>query len=144
MPIEGQYEPSPWKFAADQVRLYEESGGMEGTMLQGKPCVILTTLGRHSGNVRKTPLMRVEHEGAYVVVASLGGAPRHPVWYYNVVAHPDVTLQDGPSVYELRARVLAGDEKAQWWKHAVDAYPPYADYQAKTERVIPVFVLEPR
>ena len=144
MAIEGQYEPSPLKFAADQVKVYEESGGREGTTLQGKPVVIVTSKGRRSGNVRKTPLMRVEHDGSYAVVASMGGAPRHPVWYFNLVANPDVTVQDGPDIYEMRARELEGDEKREWWKRAVAAWPAYDDYQAKTERAIPVFVLEPR
>jgi deazaflavin-dependent oxidoreductase (nitroreductase family) len=132
------------QFAADQVRLYEESGGTEGTTLQGKPVIILTSKGRHTGKIRKTPLMRVEHDGQYAVVASLGGAPRHPVWYYNLVANPDVTLQDGPNVHDLRARRIDGEEKATWWARAVAAWPAYDDYQKRTERVIPVFVLEPR
>jgi deazaflavin-dependent oxidoreductase (nitroreductase family) len=142
VPIEGEYVPSPWKFAADQVALYEATGGAEGGTLQDKPVIILTTRGRRTGNVRKTPLMRVEHAGTYAVVASLGGAPKHPVWYHNIVASPEVTLQDGPNVYELRAREVDGDEKALWWKRAVEAWPAYADYQAKTERQIPVLVLE--
>jgi deazaflavin-dependent oxidoreductase (nitroreductase family) len=132
------------QFAADQVRLYEDSGGTEGTTLQGKPVIILTSKGRHTGKIRKTPLMRVEHGGKYAVVASLGGAPRHPVWYYNLVANPDVTLQDGPNVYELHAREVDGEEKRTWWTHAVEAWPAYDDYQKRTDRVIPVFVLEPR
>ncbi len=144
MPLEGEYAPSPWSFAADQVEMYEKSGGTEGTELQGAKVVILTTRGRHSGKIRKTPLMRVEHDGKYAVVASLGGAPKHPVWYYNLVAHPEVTLQDGPDVYEMKARELTGAERDEWWKYAVAAWPAYDDYQAKTERVIPVFVLEPR
>ncbi len=143
MTIQGQYEPSPWKFAADQVAAYEATGGVEGATLQGKPVIILTTRGRHSGKVRKTPLMRVEHEGAYAVVASMGGAPKHPVWYLNMIAAPDVTLQDGPSVYQMRAREVHGDEKARWWAVAVAAWPAYADYQTKTDRQIPVVVLEP-
>ena len=143
MTIQGQYEPSPWKFAADQVAAYEATGGVEGATLQGKPVIILTTRGRHSGKVRKTPLMRVEHEGAYAVVASMGGAPKHPVWYLNMIAAPDVTLQDGPNVYQMRAREVHGDEKARWWAVAVAAWPAYADYQTKTDRQIPVVVLEP-
>src|SRR5438552_14304023 len=144
MALEGEYAPSPWSFAADQVELYETSGGTEGTELQGAAVVILTTRGRRTGKIRKTPLMRVEHEGTYAVVASLGGAPKHPVWYYNLVSNPDVTLQDGPKVFEMKARELTGTERAEWWKRATDAWPPYDDYQAKTERIIPVFVLEPR
>ena len=143
MPIEGQYEPSPWKVAADQVRLYEATGGAEGATLQGKPVVILTTKGRRSGNVRKTPLMRVEHEGAYAVVASMGGAPKHPVWYLNAIADADVTVQDGPNVREMRAREVHGDEKALWWARALETWPAYRDYQEKTGRIIPVLVLEP-
>jgi len=142
MPMQGEYEPSPWKFAADQVALYEATGGTEGGTLQGKPVVILSTRGRHSGKVRKTPLMRVEHNGTYAVVASMGGAPKHPVWYLNLTASPAVTLQDGPNVYELVAREVYGDEKARWWALAVDAWPAYAEYQAKTDRQIPVVVLE--
>ena len=138
------YAPSPVKFVADQVARYEATGGREGGELMGKPVVILTTTGRKTGAVRKTPLMRVEHDGRYAVVASLGGAPRHPVWYYNIVANPDVRLQDGATVHEMRAREVTGDEKAEWWARAVAAWPAYADYQAKTERTIPVFVLEPR
>ena len=143
MPVTGDYEPSPFKFAADQVALYERTGGKEGNTLQGKPIVILTTRGRHSGKIRKSPLMRVEDNGTYAVVASLGGAPKHPVWYLNLRESPNVTLQDGPTVYELTAREVAGEEKARWWKIAVEAWPAYADYQAKTDRQIPVIVLEP-
>ena len=144
MPLEGEYEPSPAGWVRNQVQKYEESGGTEGTELNGMPVVILWTKGRHSGKLRKTPLMRVEHDGTYAVVASIGGAPKHPVWYFNVVADPDVTLQDGPNIYDLRAREVTGEEKAEWWKHATAAYPPYDDYQARTDRQIPVFVLEPR
>ena len=142
MAIEGAYEPSPWKFASDQVAQYEATGGVEGALLMGKPTIILTTRGRHSGKVRKTPLMRVEHDGAYAIVASMGGAPKHPVWYLNVIASPTVTLQDGPTVYEMRAREVHGEEKARWWRYAVAAWPPYEEYQAKTDRQIPVVVLE--
>jgi len=142
MPIQGDYEPSAWKFAADQVALYEATGGVEGGALQGKPVIILTTRGRHSGKVRKTPLMRVEHNGTYAIVASMGGAPKHPVWYLNVIASPGVTLQDGPNVYEMLAREVQGDEKARWWALAVAAWPAYAEYQTKTDRQIPVVVLE--
>jgi deazaflavin-dependent oxidoreductase (nitroreductase family) len=143
MQIPGEYEPSPLKFAADQVALYEATGGVEGGTLQGKPVIILSTRGRHSGKVRKTPLMRVEHGGVYAVVASMGGAPRHPVWYLNVIASPKVTLQDGPTVQEMNAREVRDQEKARWWELAVAAWPAYADYQAKTDRQIPLVVLEP-
>jgi deazaflavin-dependent oxidoreductase (nitroreductase family) len=144
MSIEGGYAPSPLKFAADQVELYEKSGGREGTTLQGKPVVIVTMRGRKSGLIRKAPVMRVEHDGVYAVVASMGGAPKHPVWYHNLVANPDVTLQDGPDVYEMRVREVHGNEKAAWWARAVEAWPAYADYQQRTERQIPVLVLERR
>jgi len=143
VPIQGDYEPSPWKFVADQVALYEATGGAEGGTLQDKPVVILTTRGRRSGKVRKTPLMRVEHDGTYAVVASMGGAPKHPVWYLNVTASPAVTLQDGPNVYDMAAREVQGEEKARWWARAVGAWPAYAEYQTKTDRQIPVIVLEP-
>jgi deazaflavin-dependent oxidoreductase (nitroreductase family) len=144
MAVQGEYAASPLKFAADQVELYERSGGAEGNLLMGKPVVILTTLGRRSGKVRKTPLMRVERDGVYAVVASMGGAPKHPVWYLNIVASPEVTLQDGASVYEMSAREVHGDEKARWWAVACEAWPAYADYQARTSREIPVVVLEGR
>ncbi|KPI22216.1 hypothetical protein OK074_1054 [Actinobacteria bacterium OK074] len=144
MPLEGEYEPSPAQWVREQVELYESSGGTEGTTLMdtGMPVVILTTRGARSGKIRKTPLMRVEHDGVYAVVASQGGAPKHPVWYHNIVGDPHVELQDGPVKQELTAREVTGEEKAQWWKRAVAAFPPYADYQTKTDREIPVFVLE--
>jgi deazaflavin-dependent oxidoreductase (nitroreductase family) len=145
MPLEGEYEPSPWDLIADQVRRYEESGGTEGSTLDGQPCVILTTRGRRSGKLRKSPLMRVEHEGSYAVVASLGGAPKHPVWYLNLLANPtDVTIQDGANVIDVCAREVEGDEKAAWWARSVAVWPSYDQYQASTDRVIPVVVLEPR
>ncbi|OIJ68923.1 nitroreductase family deazaflavin-dependent oxidoreductase [Streptomyces mangrovisoli] len=144
MPLEGEYEPSPAQWVRDQVELYESSGGTKGTTLMdtGLPVIVLTTLGARSGKIRKTPLMRVEHDGSYAVVASQGGAPTHPVWYHNVKADPRVELQDGPVKQDMVAREITGDEKAQWWERAVKAYPPYADYQKKTSREIPVFVLE--
>ncbi len=142
MPLEGEYEPSPTAWVRDQVDLYERSGGTEGTTLQGRPVVVLTSRGAKSGKLRKTPVMRVEHGGRYAVVASLGGAPKHPVWYFNVQADPHVELQDGPSKWDMTAREVTGEEKAEWWKRAVEAYPPYEDYQKKTSREIPVFVLE--
>ncbi|NKQ23498.1 nitroreductase family deazaflavin-dependent oxidoreductase [Streptomyces galbus] len=145
MPLEGEYEPSPEQWVRDQVELYESSGGTEGTTLRdtGLPVIVLTTRGAKSGKIRKTPLMRVEHEGRYAVVASQGGAPKHPVWYHNVKADPHVELQDGPDRRDYRAREVTGAEKADWWERAVAAYPPYAEYQTKTDREIPVFVLEP-
>ena len=145
MPLEGEYEPSPAQWVREQVELYESSGGTKGTTLRdtGLPVVVLTTLGARSGKLRKTPVMRVEHEGRYAAVASLGGAPRHPVWYHNIRAHPRVELQDGPVRRDMTAREITGEEKAEWWKRAVEAFPPYAEYQQKTDREIPVFVLEP-
>lgn len=145
MPLEGEYEPSPTQWVREQVELYESSGGTEGTTLMdtGMPVILLTTLGAKSGSIRKTPLMRVEHDGRYAAVASLGGAPKHPVWYHNVKADPRVELQDGPAKRDFRAREVTGAEKDEWWERAVAAYPPYADYQKKTDRVIPLFVLEP-
>jgi deazaflavin-dependent oxidoreductase (nitroreductase family) len=143
MALEGEYEPSPEQWVRDQVTSYEATGGAEGNLLRGKPVVILTTVGAKSGKLRKTPLMRVEHDGTYAVVASLGGAPRHPVWYHNIVADPHVALQDGPEPRDMTAREVTGDEKAQWWERADEAWPDYASYQKKTDRQIPVFLLEP-
>jgi len=142
MPLTGEYVPSPSNWSAKQAQEIESSGGTRGTTLNGRPVVLLTTKGAKTGKLRKTPLMRVELDGVYAVVASLGGAPRHPVWYYNVKAHPYVELQDGPQKWDMQAREVTGEEKALWWERAVEAYPPYADYQAKTDREIPVFVLE--
>jgi deazaflavin-dependent oxidoreductase (nitroreductase family) len=143
MSLVEEYEPSPWDFVADQVRLYESTGGREGAVLEGRPTVILTTRGRRSGKVRKSPLMRVEHDGTYAVVASMGGAPKHPVWYLNLVADPHVTLQDGDKVRDYIARTASPEERREWWPRATEAWPPYDEYQAKTEREIPVVILEP-
>jgi len=143
MPVDGHYEPSAWAPIADQVALYESTNGTEGATLEGKPVIILTTRGRKSGAVRKTPLMRVEHDGRYVVVASMGGAPQHPVWYLNLVADPHVTLQDGATVTELRARTATPEERSVWWPRAAAAWPAYDDYQKNTDREIPVVILEP-
>lgn len=145
MPLQGEYEPSPTRWVRKQVELYESSGGTQGTTLQGSnmPVVVLTSRGARSGKLRKTPVMRVEHEGRYAAVASLGGSPRHPVWYFNIKADPHVELQDGPVKQDMIAREVTGQEKADWWERAVAAYPAYADYQKKTDREIPVFVLEP-
>jgi F420H(2)-dependent quinone reductase len=144
MPVKGEYEPSTQKWVRDQVELYESSGGTKGLTLRdtGQPVVIITNVGARSGKVRKTPLMRVEHEGRYAAVASQGGAPKHPRWYYNFLADPLVELQDGPERHDYIARELSGEERAQWWERAVAAFPPYAEYQRKTDRQIPVFVLE--
>jgi F420H(2)-dependent quinone reductase len=143
MPLEGEYEPSTQQWVRDQVETIERSGGTEGTTLRGLPVVVITNLGAKSGKLRKTPLMRVEHDGSYAAVASKGGAPEHPVWYYNLVANPHVELQDGPAKQDMTARLVTGDERAAWWERAVAAYPDYADYQTKTDREIPVFVVEP-
>ena len=120
-----------------------ESGGTDGTELQGKPVILLTTVGAKTGKIRKTPLMRVEHGGEYAVVASLGGAPKNPVWYHNIKAHPRVELQDGTVNKDYEAREVFDGEKAAWWERAVAAWPDYANYQTKTDRQIPVFVLTP-
>ncbi len=142
MTIEGEYEPSPWDWVSTQVEQYEASGGRKANtfMETGLPIIIVTTRGNKSGKLRKTPLMRVEHNGEYALVASVGGAPKNPVWYYNLVAEPDVTIQDGPEPFAARVREVSGDERAEWWDRAVAAYPPYAEYQTNTTRVIPVFV----
>ncbi|TNC16633.1 nitroreductase family deazaflavin-dependent oxidoreductase [Georgenia sp. 311] len=142
MPLDGEYAPSPATRAREQAELYERTGGKEGGTLGGRPVVILTSRGARTGKLRKTPLMRVEHDGAYLVVASMGGAPKHPVWYHNLVAHPEVELQDGAEKWDMTARELSGEEREVWWERAVAAFPPYADYQERTERVIPILLLE--
>lgn len=144
MPLDGEYEPSPAGWVRDQVELYEGSGGTQGTTLRdtGLPVVIVTNRGARTGKLRKTPLMRVEHEGVYAAVASQGGAPTHPVWYVNLLADPHVELRDREQVWDMRARLVSGEERAEWWERAVAAFPPYASYQERTEREIPVFVLE--
>jgi len=143
MPLTGDYEPSTSDWARENAELYMSSGGTEGTELKGKAVILLTTVGAKTGKIRKTPLMRVEHDGEYAVVASLGGAPKNPVWYYNIKAHPQVELQDGTTSGAYEAREIFGDEKATWWERAVQAWPDYAEYQQKTDRQIPVFVLQP-
>jgi deazaflavin-dependent oxidoreductase (nitroreductase family) len=145
MPLDGEYVPSSQQWVRDQVELYESSGGTKGTTLRdtGLPVVIITNRGAVSGKIRKTPLMRVEHEGSYAAVASQGGAPTHPTWYANLLAHPHVEVQDGPQKWDMQAREVHGEEREQWWERAVAAFPSYADYQRKTERQIPVLVLEP-
>lgn len=143
MAIEGEYAPSPADFVREQVELYESTNGAEGGTMGGRPVIILTSKGNRTGKVRKTPLMRVEHDGRYAVVASMGGAPQHPVWYHNLVGDPHVELQDGATKQSMMARELTGDERDVWWERAVEAWPDYAEYQTKTDRVIPVFVLEP-
>jgi deazaflavin-dependent oxidoreductase (nitroreductase family) len=141
MPLTGEYEPSTADWARRQVDLYESSGGTEGTTLRGMPVIVLTSVGAKSGKLRKTALMRVEHDGEYAVVASLGGAPKNPVWYFNLLANPHVELQDGPVKRDFTAREVTGDERSVWWARAVAAYPDYADYQERTSRQIPVLVL---
>jgi deazaflavin-dependent oxidoreductase (nitroreductase family) len=143
MPLSGDYEPSTSDWAREQAEKIMESGGAEATELQGKPVILLTSIGAKSGKIRKTPLMRVEHNGEYAVVASLGGAPQNPVWYHNVKKNPRVELQDGPTSGDYDAREVFDDEKATWWERAVAVWPDYAEYQKKTDRQIPVFVLSP-
>ena len=143
MPLAGTYEPSPWSIVADQVELYESSGGTDGLLLEGKPCVILWTTGRKSGLLRKTPLMRVADGEHYAVVASMGGAPQSPVWYVNLKHDAHVSLQDGPVLRDYLAREATDDEKAAWWARATEVWPAYDTYQASTDRVIPLIVLDP-
>ena len=143
MPLTGEYEPSPSDWARDQAELFERSGGTQGTTLRGMPIIVMTSVGARSEKLRKTPLMRVEHGGEYAVVASLGGAPKHPVWYHNLQQNPHVELQDGQVKRDYLAREVVGEEKVAWWERAVAAYPDYADYQKKTTREIPVLVLTP-
>ena len=141
--LQGDYEPSPSQWVRDQVAEYEASGGQRANTLldTGMPIVVVTTRGAKSGKVRKNPLMRVEHDGEYALVASKGGTPENPEWFHNLVAHPDeVTIQDGPEPFAVTVREVTGDERALWWERAVAAYPPYAEYQEKTDRQIPVFV----
>ncbi|HUZ42255.1 MAG TPA: nitroreductase family deazaflavin-dependent oxidoreductase [Acidimicrobiales bacterium] len=147
MPLTGHYEPSPSEWVRDQVELYERTHGAEGNTLRdtGLPVVIVTSRGNKSGTIRKTPLMRVEHNGQYALIASQGGAPTNPVWYYNLIADPEsVTIQDGPELFEVTVREVEGEERNQWWERAVAAFPPYAQYQLKTERRIPVIVATKR
>ena len=146
MPLSGDYEPSTQKWVRDQVALYEGSGGTQALTLRdtGLPVVIVTNRGARSGKLRKTPVMRVEHEGRYAMITSDGGAAKHPTWYHNLVADPHVELQDRTETWDMQARVVSGDEREEWWARAVDAFPPYAGYQRRTEREIPVFVLTRR
>ena len=143
MTSNAKYAPSPRAWVREQVTLYESSGGKEGTTMRGMPVVIITSTGAKTGQIRKTPLMRVEHEGSYAAVASQGGAPKHPTWYFNLVADPHVEVQDGSVKQKMLAREVTGEEKAQWWERAVAAFPNYADYQEKADREIPLFVLDP-
>ena len=143
MPLQGEYEPSPAAWVRDQVEEYESSGGTEGTTLRGVPIVVITSVGASSGKLRKNPVMRVEHDGVYAAVASKGGAPEHPAWYRNLVQHPMVELQDGTAKRDYTVREASGDERGVWWDRALQVWPDYAEYQTKTDRQIPVFVLEP-
>jgi F420H(2)-dependent quinone reductase len=143
MPLTGDYEPGTSAWSRKQVELYEATNGQQGGDLRGRPVVVLTSVGAKTGKLRKTALMRIEHDGRCAVVASLGGAPKHPVWYYNLKKTPHVELQDRSTKRDYTAREVSGDEKRIWWERAVEAYPDYANYQKKTERQIPVFVLEP-
>ena len=143
MPLEGEYAPGSAAWARKQAEQYEASGGTKAADLRGRPVIVLTSVGARTGKLRKTALMRVEHDGMYAVVASLGGAPKHPVWYWNLIKQPHVELQDGAVTHDYLAREVTGDEKATWWARAVEAWPDYARYQTKTDRQIPVFVLEP-
>jgi deazaflavin-dependent oxidoreductase (nitroreductase family) len=143
MPLIGEYEPSPSDWVREQVETYERTNGKEGNTLldTGLPVIILTTRGHKTGKLRKTPLMRVEHEGEYALVASMGGAPDNPEWYHNLVADPTaVMIQDGPEPWDALARQVEGEERAEWYERAVAAFPPYAEYQEKTDREIPVFI----
>jgi deazaflavin-dependent oxidoreductase (nitroreductase family) len=143
MPLTGEYEPSPSDWARKQAELYERTNGEQGAELQGRPVVLVTSIGAKTGKLRKTPLMRVEHDGMYAVVASKGGDPHNPVWYHNLKKNPHVELQDRATKRDYTAREVFDDEKAVWWDRAVETWPDYANYQTKTSRQIPVFVLEP-
>jgi len=143
MPLQGEYEPSSQQWVRDQVQEYESSGGTRATTLRGVPVIVVTSIGAKSGKLRKNPVMRVEHDGHYAAVASKGGAPAHPDWYRNLFEQPLVEVQDGPARADFHARVLDGAEREEWWERAVEVWPDYAEYQTKTDRQIPVFVLEP-
>jgi F420H(2)-dependent quinone reductase len=147
MALDGNYVPSPAQWVRDQIDLYERTGGKEGNTLRetGLPVIIVTTRGAKSGDIRKIALMKVEHDGEYALVASMGGAPKNPVWYYNLKADPEaVMIQDGPEPFDAVVREIDGDERATWWERSVAAFPPYADYANKTDRVIPVFIASRR
>lgn len=144
MTVNGEYAPSAAGWVRDQVELYESTGGTEGGTFKGRPIVVVTSLGAKSGKVRKHPAMRVEHEGRYALVAASGGDPQHPSWYFNLVANPEVQLQDGPVKQTMVVREITGEERASWWVRAVAAYPLYDEYAALTDRVIPVLLAEPR
>ena len=143
MPLHGEYEPSSRQWVRDQVAEYENSGGTSGLTLRDVPVVVVTSVGSKSGKLRKNPVMRIEHGGIYLAVASQGGAPTHPSWYHNFKAEPLVELQDGTLMGDYVARELAGEERTLWWDRAVEVWPDYAEYQTRTTRQIPLFVLEP-
>src|SRR5205085_984348 len=147
MPVEGEYEPSTWDWVREQVETYERTGGAEANTLRdtGMPIILVTTRGAKSGKVRKFALMRVEHAGEYALIASVGGAPNNPNWYHNIKSHPgEVMVQDGPEPFDVDVHEADGDERAEWWERAVAAFPPYAEYQQKTDRRIPVIIAKPR
>lgn len=144
MPLEGEYEPSPWEPIAEQVALFESTDGAQGAEFMGGPCIILTTKGAKSGKIRKTPLIRVTDGTRYAVVGSMGGAPTSPQWVHNLEANPIAELQDGPNRWDYDVHLAEGDEKTEWWNRALEVWPAYDEYQASTERVIPLFVLTPR
>ena len=144
MALDGEYEPSPWEPVADQVAQYERTGGEEGYDFMGGPCIILTTTGAKSGKVRKSPLIRITDGSSYAVIGSMGGAPNNPNWVHNLRAHPQARLQDKADVQDYAVREVEGDEKAAWWARATEVWPAYDEYQSKTDRVIPLFVLDPQ
>lgn len=144
MPLEGEYAPGKWERAREQAEAFEKSGGRERGTMQGYPIVLITSVGAKSGKLRKTPLIRVEHDGQYLAVASVGGAPTNPAWYWNLKQNPHVELQDGADRRDYDARELTGAERDPWWQRAVEVFPQYARYQEQTERLIPVFLLTPR
>ncbi|CAN5150839.1 F420H(2)-dependent quinone reductase [soil metagenome] len=143
MPLTGEYEPSAAQWARTQAEKYEQSNGTEANELRGRPIVVMTSVGAKSGKLRKTPIMRVEHDGSYAVFASKGGDEKHPTWYHNVVAHPHVELQDGAVRRDYLAHEAEGAERDEWWARGVATWPDYANYATKTDRLIPVLVLVP-
>jgi F420H(2)-dependent quinone reductase len=147
MPLEGVYEPSPAEWVRSQVEEYEDSGGKRANTLRdtGIPIIVVTSRGRRTGKIRKNPVMRVEHDGKYAIVASKGGAPHNPTWYHNLKADPDaVVIQDGPEPFDAHVQEVSGAERDEWWERAVAVYPPYAEYQERTDRLIPVLVASRR
>ena len=144
MTFDGEYGPSTWEWVAEQAEEYESSNGKSGNTLRdtGLPIIVMTTIGHRSGLVRKVPLMKVEHEGQYAIVASKGGAENHPGWYHNLMANPTVLIQDGPEPFETTVRLLSGSERDEWWERSVAAFSPYAEYKEKTDREIPLFITE--